>query len=69
MPVIKPDKVENYLSPADYQARLRQLRATYVPGRSTAEKQAYWAGTIKQWILLTQNNNGYLLCFYKNCPC
>jgi hypothetical protein len=75
MPTFDPDRVEQ-VSLFQLPTRLGQLKAQFVPERSTKGRQLYWqpkgrSKTDGVWIMVTARRGVATLGFYpmERCPC
>jgi hypothetical protein len=69
--MIEPNYTETFFYPSQADTRLRQLRARFVPSKSTSTRRVYWIQERNTWILVTQKNKKLVLGYYQmeRCPC
>lgn len=54
-----------------YKKRLQQMKAKFIPEKSTQKKHVFWSEPYKAWILAKKQWNGIRVGYYstEDCPC
>ena len=50
-------------------ARVKQLRAQFMPDRSTDKMHVFWIGYAKRWVKVVRKGAVVNLTYHAECPC